>query len=93
MRKEFAQLIKEMRLAFHPEFKAIANNSNLSTEQFDQALTALETKQKQMIIEAEYSQEEFDQLCKEHFMDFSSPNSDEWIIRHDVDNAHIIVNH
>jgi hypothetical protein len=93
MKKEFAQLVKDMRLAFHPEFKAIAGNANLSTDQFDKALAELEEKQKQMVIESGYTQTEFDKLCREHFMDFSSANSDEWVIRHDPDNAHIIVNH
>lgn len=93
MKKEFAHLIKDMRVAFHPEFKAIANDSTLSTEQFDKAFLELEEKQRQMVIESGFTQIEFDKLCREHFMDFSSANPDEWVIRHDPENAHIIVNH
>jgi len=93
MKKEFAQLIKDMRVAFHPEFKSIASNASLTTEQFDKAFLSLEEKQGQMVIESGYTQDEFDKLCREHFMDFSSANPDEWVIRHDPDNAHIIVNH
>lgn len=93
MKKEFAQLVKDMRVAFHPQFKSIASNTELSTEQFDKELAELEEKQKAMIVESGYTQNEFDQLCREHFMDFSSSNPDEWVIRHDPDNAHIIVTH
>lgn len=93
MKKEFAQLVKDMRIAFHPEFAKIANNTDLTTEQFDKALAELEDKQKAMIVESGYTQNEFDKLCREHFMDFSSSNSEEWVIKHDPDNAHIIVNH
>ena len=92
MKKDFPQLIKEMRMAFHPEFQTITSNANLTTDQFDEALSKLEEKQKQMIIEAEYTQEEFDALCREYFMDFTSSNQDEWIVRHDPDNAQVIVN-
>ena len=93
MKKEFAQLVKDMRITFHPEFAKIANNAELTTEQFDKALAELEDKQKTMIVESGYTQNEFDKLCREHFMDFSSSNSEEWVIKHDPDNAHIIVNH
>jgi hypothetical protein len=93
MKKEFAQLVKDMRVAFHPEFSGIANNSTLTTDQFDKALSELEEKQKMMIVESGYTQNEFDTLCREHFMDFSSQNPEEWIIRHDPENALIIINH
>jgi hypothetical protein len=93
MKKEFAQLVKDMRIAFHPEFAVIASNTTLSTEQFDKALSELEEKQKAMIVESGYTQNEFDKLCREHFMDFSSTNPEEWVIKHDPENAHIIVNH
>ena len=93
MKKEFAQLVKDMRVAFHPEFKTIANDSSLNTDEFDKALADLEEKQRKMIMESGYTQTEFDKMCREHFMDFSSTNPDEWIIKHDPENAHIIVNH
>jgi len=92
MKKEFPQLIKDMRVALHPEFKSISNSTELSTEQFDKALAELDEKQRQMIVESGYTQTEFDTMCREYFMDFSSSNPDEWIVNHDPDNAHIIVN-
>ena len=92
MKKEFPHLVKDMRVAFHPEFKSIANNAVLTTEQFDTALLDLEEKQQKMIVESGYTQNEFDTMCREYFMDFTSENPDEWVIKHDPDNAHIVVN-
>ncbi len=43
-----------------------------------------------MIVENGYSEEEFYSLYREYFMDFSSENPDEWIIKHDPANAQII---
>lgn len=91
MRKEFVQLIKEMRVAFHPEFKSITNNVTMDTTKFDLALSDLEKKQTQMIVEAGYTKDEFDVLSREHFMDFSSENPEEWIVRHDPENAQVIL--
>lgn len=91
MKKEFAQLVKDMRVLFHPEFKSIANNKTLTADQFDEALSILEEKQKQMIIDSGFTQSEFESLCREHFMDFSSNLPEEWIVKYDPDNAHILV--
>lgn len=89
MKKEFAQLVKDMRLALRSEFKQIVT-AGLSTDEMDQKLSELEKKQDQMITESGYEPEEYSKLVKESFMDFSSPNPDEWIIRHDPENAQII---
>lgn len=93
MKKEFAQLIREMRVALHPQFKSITNDSNLSAELLDKALADLDEKQHQMITESGYTQAEFDGMCREHFMDFSSSDPDEWVIKYNPDYPHIIVNH
>lgn len=92
-KKEFSQLIREMRIALHPEFKSITNNqaTAIDINQFDLALSQLEGKQIQMIVEAGYAKDEFDSLSREHFMDFSSENPDEWVIRHDPNNAQVIL--
>ena len=90
MKTDFASLIKSMRLTLSPEFKLLTLNSPLTPEQLDQALLILEQKQGQMIVDNGYSKEEFDQLHREYFMDFSSNNPDEWIIKHDPENAQII---
>jgi hypothetical protein len=92
MKKDFAQLIKEMRTALRPEFHSIiaSDGSQLTSEQLSQSLMDLETKTNQMIVDNGYTKPEFDQLCREHFMDFSSNNPDEWVIKHDPENAQII---
>jgi hypothetical protein len=43
-----------------------------------------------MVLDAGYTKDEFDSLYREYFMDFSSDKPDEWIIRHDPENAQII---
>jgi hypothetical protein len=92
MKKDFAQLIKEMRTALRPEFHSIiaSENHSLTSEQLSQSLMDLETRTNQMIVDNGYTKSEFDLLCREHFMDFSSNNPDEWIIKHDPENAQII---
>lgn len=90
MRTDFPTLLKDMRLKLNPEFKAIVSDSSLTAEQLDKALMSIEAKQEQMVKEHGYTQEEFSQLIKEHFIDFSSSNPDEWVIRPDTDNAQII---
>lgn len=90
MKKDFVQLIKEMRLAFKPEFEEILASDTTNIEKTSQSLSDLEKKQDQMIADAGYEQSEFDNILKEYFMDFSSNNPDEWIIRHDPENAQII---
>ena len=91
MKKDFAQLIKDMRKDIRPQFQSIISNSQtLTTEQLNQAFAEIEDKSNQAIVEGGYTREEFDSLHKEYFMDFSSENPDEWVVRHDPENAQII---
>lgn len=90
MKKDFAQLIKEMRVALRPDFKSLTFNEGLTSEQLDQALADIEQRQDQMVLDAGYSKEEFNSVYREYYMDFSSDKPDEWIIKHDPENAQII---
>ena len=90
MKTDFAILIKSMRLTFRPDFKAITLKDGLSPEQLDQELADLEKRQQQMVQDNGYTQEEFDALYREYYMDFSSNNPDEWVIRHDPENPIIV---
>lgn len=90
MKTEFATLIKSMRLVFRPDFKAITLKDGLTVDQLNQALEELEKKQQQMIVDNGYTKEEFDSLYREYYMDFSSDNPDEWVIKHDPSNPVII---
>ncbi len=87
MKTDFPTLVKSMRLVLRPDFKAL---ESLEGEPHDQALSDLEKKSAQMIVENGYSEDEFYSLYQEYFIDFSSDNPDEWIIKHDPDNAQII---
>lgn len=90
MKTEFPKLLKDMRIALNPEFKTIVSDSTLTAEQLDKALMEIEAKQEQMVKDHGYTQEEFSQLIKEHFIDFSSANPDEWVIKLDTENPQII---
>lgn len=90
MKTDFAILIKSMRLTFRPDFKNITLKDGLTAEQLDQELADLEKRQQQMIHDNGYTQEEFDALYREYYMDFSSNNPDEWVIKHDPENPIII---
>ena len=90
MKTDFAVLIKNIRLALRPDFKTITLSDGLTTEQLDQALAKLEEKRSQLIIENGYTQEEFDALYREYYMDFTSNNPDEWVIKHDPENPVIV---
>jgi hypothetical protein len=91
MKTEFPKLLKDMRIALNPEFKTIVSDSTLTADQFDKALMEIEAKQEQMVKDHGYTQEEFSQLIKEHFIDFSSTNPDEWVIKLDTENPQIII--
>ena len=43
-----------------------------------------------MIQDAGYTEEEFNNTRDKYYMDFSSDNPDEWIIKHNPDNAKLI---
>jgi len=94
MKKEFAQLIKDMRVALRPEFKTITTNGDSTVPhlKLDEALEELEKKQHQMVVDAGYTQEEFDVMSREYYMDFTSDNPDEWVIKHDPENP-VIISH
>lgn len=92
MKTDFATLIKDIRLALRPDFKNITLSDSLTTEQLDQALASLEEKRHQMVVQNGYTQEEFDSLYREYYMDFSSENPDEWVIKHDPENP-VIISH
>ena len=95
MKKEFAQLIKDMRVALRPEFKTITANGPITGVphlKLDEALEELEKKQHQMVIDGGYTQEEFDIMSREYYMDFTSDNPDEWVIKHDPENP-VIISH
>ncbi len=87
MKTAFPTLVKAMRLLLKPEFKKL---ETLVGEEHSQTLEYVENKSSQMIVENGYSEEEFYSLYREYFMDFSSENPDEWIIKHDPENAQII---
>jgi hypothetical protein len=90
MKKDFAQLVKDMRIAFRPAFSAVTRTAGITPEEMDKALAEIEAKQNQMVTEAGYLPSEFNKLVIEYFMDFSSENPEEWVIRHDPENAEII---
>lgn len=92
MKADFVTLIKDIRIALRPDFKSITLSDGLTTEQLDQALASLEEKRNQMVIQSGYTQEEFDALYREYYMDFSSDNPDEWVIKHDPENP-VIISH
>lgn len=87
MKTDFPTLVKSMRLIFKPDFKAL---ESLAHEEHDRVLSELESKSSQMIVDNGYTEEEFYSLYQEYYMDFSSDNPDEWVIKHDPSNAQII---
>lgn len=89
MKKDFVQLIKDMRLALMDEFQAIVT-SDLSVEQKGQKLLELEEKQDKMIAEAGYDPSEYYKHLTDYYMDFRSSNPDEWVIKYDPENAQIV---
>ena len=89
MKTEFPILVKAMRLVLRPEFKSIVDKA-LTPEQQDEALVEIEKKSLKIIVENGYTEEEFYALHRQYLMDFSSENPDEWVIKHDPENAQII---
>lgn len=87
MKTDFVTLVKSMRLILRPEFKKL---ETLVGEEHSQTLENVESQSTQMIIENGYTEEEFYSLYQEYYMDFSSENPDEWIIKRDPENAQII---
>lgn len=97
MKKEFAELIKDMRITIRPQFKSMFNfdlkpgeTLQVPDKVISDMIDELEAKQDKMILEAGWTNTEFHAVSKEYFIDFSSENPDEWIIRHDPENAKVI---
>lgn len=94
MKTDFAVLIKNMRVTLRPVFQSIRVNADASNlAEVHAIFDEIEAKKAQMVTEAGYTQEEFDKLEREHYMDFSSDNPDEWVIRHDPENPVVIHKH
>lgn len=89
MKKDFAQLIKEIRVALRPEFRSIGDYVDVP-EEVHKRLEEFESKLEQILAESGYSLLEFCEIQKDYFMDFSSDNPDEWIIKYDPNNPEII---
>jgi len=87
MKTDIAILIKDMRKVLRPDFKKL---ENLVGPEHSNTLQHVEETSAKMITEAGYTESEFYTLSTEYYMDFSSENPDEWIIRHDPENAQII---
>jgi len=87
MKTDFVTLIKSIRKALRPEFKKL---ESLTGEQHSNTLDMIERESLKMILEADYTETEFYEEYQEYFMDFSSDNPDEWIIKRDPENAEII---
>jgi len=87
MKEDFATLVKSMRLTLMPAFKRL---ETLTGEEHSNALDMIERESLKMILDAGYTESEFYGEHQKHFMDFSSKNPDEWIIKLDPENAHII---
>ena len=87
---DFATAMKTLRLELRPLFKSIMDNNSLDSTAKDAALTDLETKQEQLVAKFGFDMNTFNTAMGEHYMDFSSSNPDEWIIRHDPEHATLI---
>lgn len=87
MKTDIVTLIKSMRKVLRPDFKKL---EALVGEDHSHTLESVEERSSQMISEAGYTESEFYALSSEYYMDFSSENPDEWVIRHDPENAQII---
>jgi hypothetical protein len=87
MKTDIGTLILSMRKALRPTFLKLGS---ISGEEMSNALDMIERESLRMILEAGYTESEFYKEQREYFMDFSSDNPDEWVIRHDPENAAII---
>jgi hypothetical protein len=82
----FIQLMKEMRLEIHPMFKALSSTDDPTNA----SLTKIEELQETMAKKAGYTMDEFTAAMNEHFMDFTNEDPEQWVIRHDPENAKIL---
>lgn len=87
MKTDIATLIISIRKAFRDDFKKIGT---LSGEEHSNLLDMIERGSLKMILDAGYTESEFYEEQGKYFMDFSSSNPDEWVIKLDPTNAYII---
>lgn len=88
-KKDFGLLLKEMRIVLHPELLKINGTKIEETAKLN-LLDELEAKQAEILKNEGYTSDEFNSLLKDYFCDFTSEKPDEWVIRHDPENAQII---
>lgn len=74
---DFPTVIKLLRIKLRPEFQQLLTKLPPSSG----ALDYLDSQTEIILSEHGYSLDEFDELSKRYYMDFSSDNPDEWIIR------------
>lgn len=87
MKTDIATLIISIRKAFREDFKKLGT---LSGENHSNLLDMIEQGSLKMILDAGYTESEFYEEQGKCFMDFSSSNPDEWIVKIDPENAHVI---
>lgn len=87
MKTDIVTLIKDMRKNLRPSFKKL---ETLTGKEHSDTLESVEVTSSKMITDGGYTESEFYSLSSEYYMDFSSENPDEWVIRHDPENAQII---
>lgn len=87
MKTDIVTLIKDMRKNLRPSFKKL---ETLTGQEHSDTLESVEVTSSKMITDGGYTESEFYSLSSEYYMDFSSENPDEWVIRHDPENAQII---
>ena len=91
MKKDFVALVKEIRITLRPEFlKIIGTSAPVTSDQMDKLIDELEAKRLVIITEYGYTYNEFLSLVKEYSMNFTSANPEEWVIKHDPENAGVI---
>ena len=88
MKKDFVQLVKDLRLALRPAFSALGT---LPGDNLDSALDDIENRQEQMLKEAGYTQAEFTEKLRVYSLDFSSENPEEWKVWHDPEETSVII--
>lgn len=74
---DFPTLVKIIRMKIRPEFQRLLIKSPISSEALDDLYNQTEI----ICSEHGYSLNEFSDLTKRYYMDFSSDNPDEWIVK------------
>lgn len=86
----FPELIKSMRKVLNPKFKAIATTQTTGASSADNLLQDIEDEYAKLTAAGGYTVDEFAEETKNYFIDFSSSNLDEWVVRLDPEHATII---